>query len=152
MSKVPSMLMSVTELDVTNWNDLLALNEKGVPGLFVASEIFDMPDNQDAQSRVLMATLEAKKRYTPEVQEIERLQAVLYHWNADKLRLLNDEGYIRNPKPAPLTLDQIEQVFKQLKMHPHYRHQTIQCKAKDGRMISLSKGQIVQGPWEGPNL
>lgn len=101
-------------------------------GEFVVSEVFEVPD--DTQDPRL--TVEGMKRQIANAAD-ERNMAISYYWNAVKLGLLVEGGALFNPSPAPLSVDQIRTVLRQLHKHPSYNKQIITCISKDIRVVRL---------------
>jgi hypothetical protein len=113
-----------------------------MPGTFVVSDIFEVPDTTD---ELHIALLGMKRLEDSARAQDERNMAISYYWNAMQLKKLAPGGTLANPKPAPLYGTQIEMVLLQLVKHPDYYGQTIMCIASDHEMVIINRnGTIIR--------
>ncbi|MDQ1584565.1 MAG: hypothetical protein QOF36_2619 [Microbacteriaceae bacterium] len=107
-----------------------------VPGVFVATEIFetDAPDEATA-------TIEVVRRM--EGSE-EHNMAVMYWWIVGYLHNASREAYIGLTGPNPLTEEQNVEVLEQIRAHPLYAEQRISTPTVDeSRFVILDAGEIT---------
>lgn len=118
----------VSEADVT-----VPLDEISVPmetAMFVKDEIFELADDVSVAGATLFATELCRKNLRN-----ERNQAIMYYWIAMQFQRVRERGVIASPKWAPLSVDEMKAVHKQLIEHPHYRDQTLLAFAEDGTPV-----------------
>src|SRR5581483_6835880 len=102
------------------------------PGVFVAFDVYEMPDGTDIKE----ATFEAGRRTTAEMHLREFNQALSYHWNGAALRRVREGGILMNDKPAPLSAEECATVLTQLAQHPNRKpNVTIVQIAHDGKPV-----------------
>lgn len=111
------------------------------PGMFVVNDIFESFTADDVK-----LTLEGAERQRANAEN-ERNMAISYYWNAATLTKVIEGGSLTNPQPAPLTVEQIQVVLRQLHRHPSYRKQTVMCVSRDFRFVTLhADGSIHLAP------
>lgn len=107
------------------------------PGVFVITDIFDVPDDADHTACAALA-MERIDR------EREANMSILYYYDAEALRVVREDGGVTSTKPAPLSVEEVTTVFEQLAYHPSYKGQSVQTMAEDGTtMVSLSHGHVT---------
>lgn len=129
----------VLEKDLTVSAEQYLKDLPRTPGLFSVTEAVDSPDMDLVTATAWIAN------YVQERRDIERDMAILYYWDAQMLRMLNAGGPCVNTRPAPLTVEQIQVVFEQLKHHPNYTGNTVLTIAKDLTPVQLRAGEISVG-------
>lgn len=60
----------------------------------------------------------------------------------DILPLLTSEGFWGAPDPAPLSSDEVIEVFEQVANHSSYENQRLEIATADGKRVSLNNGKI----------
>jgi len=68
--------------------------------------------------------------------------AMLFHYDAQALRVVTPRGCLSPTEAAPLDADDIEWVFDQLSRHPNYKGQTVVGISKDHEIIELKGDDI----------
>jgi spore germination protein GerM len=104
----------------------------------VTHEVFEMEDGE-----LEPAIPEAMRRFQ-ERHEEEANMATLYFWNGDALRMTQGEGHLINPRPAPLSADDIEATLKQLASHPNYQHQRVVTTSREGIEVEMKDGEVTR--------
>lgn len=108
-----------------------------MPGTFCVFDTFETEDD------MVRASVHAGERIR---QDDERNMAIAYYYNAALLRQVGEQGVLMNPRPAPLTVEDITTVLKALALHPNYRPtQTVQCTTMTGgpQLVMLTKGEVT---------
>jgi hypothetical protein len=109
------------------------------PPVFVAFEIFTVPDGTSLES----CTLEADRRQE-ENAERECNQAIAYYWYAGVLAQCKENGTVSATERAPLNVNELSEVARALAKHPIYRQgQTVRQIADDGRVVKLAGGEVT---------
>jgi hypothetical protein len=108
------------------------------PPAFVATEIFDVPEDTSIES----ATFEAKRRLDERLDR-ECNQALAFYWYARALTRCADNGLVSATAPAPLDANELAEVAAALAKHPAYRRQTLVQIAEDGRVVRLTEGKVA---------
>lgn len=109
-------------------------------GSFVVFDIFDVPEGTP---EVEVSLLGVKRQSN--ASEEETNMAILYFWDAQALRLTKESGLVASTQDAPLTSDQIQFVFDQLKEHRAYRKQTVRTTDNTGKVVVLKEGKVSVG-------
>ncbi len=65
----------------------------------------------------------------------EQDQAMLYSWDAAQFPKVVDGGMVSGTRPAPLSVEEIKDVFDQLSQHPGYRSFTLQTISEDHKLV-----------------
>lgn len=113
------------------------------PGYFCTFEIFDVPEDMEIET----VTMVAMERLTA-LGEAPRNQAIQFYWATMQFQLVSDDGAVIMPEPAPLSTDQVVEVFQQIPDHPDYKRQTLVASSMEGEVITLSAGkvEVTDGP------
>jgi hypothetical protein len=109
-------------------------------GVFFVYEVFDMQNDE-----IMQATAEATRRMERRALT-EQNMAVLYFYNTQALRPVQENGHLINPKPAPLNVTDIEMALKQVAKHPNYQHQRVVTTSHDGVVVEMQNGDIKKMP------
>lgn len=107
-----------------------------VPGGLVIHEIFETSADD-----IETATLEAIKRQLANGEQ-EAHQAMLFYWSVLTWQRVTPGGTILMDKPAPLSREEIAEVFEQLAQHPEYESYRIISHTRDGKPVLLANGKI----------
>jgi len=107
-----------------------------MPGVLVLGEVFE----SDIEDKTLL-TQEALKRYMPR-REREENQALLFYWDAEMLERTRPTGIISGTQPAPLNVEEITTVLRQLAKHPSYKGQTVIAISEDYKMVRMKAGKV----------
>lgn len=99
-------------------------------------DIFDMADGG-----IEDATLEAIKRQAANAEQ-EGHQAMLYYWTVMTWERVTPGGTIFMDKPAPLSREEVVEVFEHLARRPDYENYHVVTHARDGEPVTLTNGQI----------
>lgn len=108
-----------------------------VPGALVLHDLFEV----DRGTNIRSATMQAVERIDAEQ---EGNMAVLYHYNGQWLGNVSSGGVLTATRPAPLTPDEIEVVFDQLKSHPNYDGQLIASPSNDGTLVQMKPDGTIE--------
>lgn len=128
-------------------DEILESAARDIPGLFYTFDIFELDAPADVDPAVV---LHAGQRFQQRATE-ERDMAIMYFWDAAKLKQASPRGLLAATQPAPLSADQVEQVLVQLARHPNYRHQIIASPTKDGFRVSMQDGVVTRVRTPGAN-
>jgi hypothetical protein len=108
---------------------------------FVVNDIFEVGDGVYADA--VRTTLTGSGRLDGERKTDERHMCISYFWNLDQLERVNPRGVLVNPGCAPLTVDQLQVVMRQLARHPHYKDQTLIFRARDNQVVTFREGRFT---------
>jgi hypothetical protein len=123
------------ECDVSMPFEEIAADEFG----FTYTDIFEV----DGEPGIYEATLAAANRVSEEEMHDEKNMAVMYYWLWAQFRTLNKGGIIFSDKPAPLTVEQIHYVHRQLRRLPDYDGYTFMTFDKDGTSVTTSPEEQI---------
>lgn len=138
----PAVTMVARFCDLQNPEKAVEDLQRALPGGFIVTEIFELPDGVG----IAEATFEGLKRLRKN-EEDERNQAILYHYTVENyLPKLIETGVAFNSRPHPLDAEQIAAVFEQVAKHPVYKKQTLVGFGRDSRWVRYTSGRIVIEP------
>lgn len=106
------------------------------PNQFVIYDSFEMEDGE-----IYDATAEAARRQQERAQDEDNM-AMLYYYDVAAFPSMRDGGTIAGTVPAPLSVEQIGQVFEQLSQHEGYRDFRLTILSTDLRVVTYSDGEI----------
>lgn len=115
------------------------------PGVFVTTDLFDVPTDTSAASAAIMAS----HRHAPTL-DAEMNMAVAYYWWAMTLAATGPNIIIASRRPAPLTVAQLAEVMRQIVLSPHYVGQGIDAVTMAGAPVTLRRGVITHGTAPAP--
>jgi hypothetical protein len=95
-------------------------------GTFAIIDVFEAPDDTEHPELLAARRVQDSVRFEEECN-----MAISYYWNASHLKITREGGVICNPKPAPLSVEQVKEVQRQLKLHPDYKGQKFLMFARD---------------------
>lgn len=107
--------------------------------MFVMNDVFDAEPDAD----IAKVTFQAYQRQQ-KVEEDEWNMAILFYYDAMCLERLVERGTVANPKPAPLTADQIQYTLQRLFNHKSYNHHTMITFSSDGFMVTAKDGVVTR--------
>lgn len=105
---------------------------------FIVAEVFIVPDGTSIER----ATFEAHRRQQ-ERSRAECDMAIGFFWYLGWFLRMTEGGVIGATKPAPLEVDDLEAIARQLAKEPSYRRQTVRQIARDGRFVVLADGKVT---------
>jgi hypothetical protein len=108
----------------------IALDEFG----FSFMDIFEM----DGEPGIPEATFEAARRAEGNFDD-ERNMAIMYYWLWGQFRILKPGAIVLSDRPAPLSVEQIHYVHRQLRRLPDYDGYTFTTFAQDGTPVTTTK-------------
>lgn len=107
-----------------------------------------LDENQPQVEELLKASKEALAKLEELQTEDNGLDSgnmlVAYEYYAQALQNAKPDGAVVSTKPAPLSREQMTEVFKKLAGHPNYQGQRIYTPLEDGTTIEMQNGQIVR--------
>jgi hypothetical protein len=110
------------------------------PGVFVASDIFEVQDGLCSAE----ITLRGARRLADSARaHEERNMAICYYWNAAQLAKIAESGTLVNPSPAPINAERLTVVLRQLSLHPKYKHQLVLTVSHDLTVVTMKDGKIT---------
>jgi hypothetical protein len=112
---------------------------EGAGGALVICDVFDHPTEDPLPYEITKASWD---RYLDQ-RERERNQAILYFWDAAQLPRIRAGGFLSGTTPAPLTVEEIHTVLRQLAKHPDYNAQTIQVISEDAKLVRMKNGDVT---------
>lgn len=114
--------------------------------VFVVTDIFDVTEDEfNDEAKLIHRGLSRLKDSARELEE--RNMAISFYWNAAQLRFVSEEGLLANPSPAPLSVEQLKTIARQLRAHPNYKKQTITMVTREGWVLTTtSQTMTVSGP------
>jgi hypothetical protein len=110
---------------------------------FVINDIFEV-DDETYQNFPKCVVAGINRLAHNSVRSIEeKRMAIAYFWNASMLSIASANGVLANPKPAPLSVEQLKVVARQLCRHHSYKGQVIIMIANDGDIVRIKDGMIL---------
>lgn len=105
--------------------------------VFVITDIFNVDENTyNDEASLIHAGLSRLRDSARELEE--RNMAISFYWNAAHLKVVSEEGLLANPAPAPLSIEQLKAIARQLRVHPNYKKQTIVMNTRDGWTLTTT--------------
>ena len=114
------------------------LTELEVPGAFVVSEVFEIDESID-----MLALAEIAQQKLHARAKREQAQALLYFWDTHALERVRANGVLAGTEPAPLNVDEIKIVLRQIVKHPLYEGQSVIVISEDLKFVRVLKGKVV---------
>lgn len=108
---------------------------------FVVTDLFEVDDATYASH--VRSTLAGAGRLDGERKRAERDMCVSFFWNVEKLRLVVARGALINPGRAPLTIDQLQVVMRQITRRAEYQGQVLSFRACDDRILTYREGEFI---------
>lgn len=119
--------------------DTSALVAEGVSqGLFVVLDEFDAPFPMDKDEAYDFA-LTRQHIYA----QREVYASMLFHWDAQALLSVSPGGTVAGNRPTPCSREEVQEVLRQLALHPAYAGHTVIAIAKDGMRFVMRDGSIT---------
>lgn len=109
-----------------------------VPGALVVSEVFEIDESIDMPTLAKLARQKAQVR-----AKREKDQAVLYFWDMHALGLVRAHGVLTATEAAPLNVDEIKVVLRQIMKHPLYEGQSVIVISEDNKIVRALNGKVV---------
>lgn len=131
--------MVIRETDLKEGVTIQQACEGDPPEMFVINDVFDAEPDVD----IAKCTFQAYQRQQ-EVEEDEWNMAILFYYDAMCLEKLVEHGTVANPKPAPLTADQVQYALQRLFSHKSYKHHTMITFSRDGFMVTAKDGAVTR--------
>ncbi len=112
----------------------------------VTHELFEMRDGASIQD----ATAEASQHMRARGENM-RHQGTLYFWLTRTVipMLTPGRGAWSAKNPAPLSADEVAQVFEQIALHSRYQGQTLRTETSDRQTVVMTNGRVSRGPGGG---
>lgn len=138
MGKPPLTLVMPEDSVVDTLESIRTGASADLDRILIVADIFEIADDADTQQ----ITAEGMRRWTPEVQLIERNMSVLYHYTVSQFPLVGPKGTIASRRVAPMSSANVRLVFEQLAQHPDYGERTIISLAEDMTPVIMRGGTI----------
>lgn len=116
---------------------------EAVEDLLKADKGFFTYEVFEAEGGMIAVTSHATLRTSGERGDQERNMAILYHYDADCLRVLREGGILAATKPAPLAREDVAWVMRHLARHPDYRGQSVVVPIEDGTTVTMKNGEVL---------
>jgi hypothetical protein len=111
--------------------------EVEVPGAFVISEVFEIDASIDMSALAKIAQQKLRVR-----ARREQDQATLYYWDMHALAHVRADGVLTATEPAPLSVDEIKVVLRQIAKHPMYEGQIVMAISEDLKIVRMKAGKV----------
>lgn len=126
----------VTEDDITvSLEELIEDSKYKTSTGFVAHQVLPVRPGERGSSPSLVQRM---LKHQQKRDEQERHQAMLYYWDAAQFARLNPGGVLSATKPAPLSIEEITDVLKQLYARADYDGFTIIVLSDDMTLLRLN--------------
>lgn len=131
----PPLTTVLRECDLTVPIDEARAAQDHLPGAFIVTHVFDLA----GEPSIAEATRAATCYIRPQV---EQDMAILYHYDATSLVRCTAGGVLTATRPAPLSAEDITEVFRQLRLHPSYKQQHVIAISRDFQIVTLDTAGI----------